>query len=321
MSEVKGIVYIIRNKNNNKIYVGQTLSHIYNEKTKEWSEFGINGRLLKHLQRVSLDVNYPLYVDIKKYGFQDFEIVIEHLLSDVDALKIDDLEKETIIKYDSIQNGYNLSNNTNSMNISKKQLYEYYKKEIVRSEEHKERNSRRSQLTIAQKDRYNFFENKIIKTVRINPIKEGGIVKTARVIFDIKDDELYRINFTNKNIKEAFERATSFIKEVYTGEIDIHPFFTNSDENNVYHKARELEEVRQKNIIKINGRSYLHKEINNNVYMISIYFSDDNKKKIMFGGKNININNAFIDAQEFINKLNVSKDLCSLSCPQQAAAI
>ena len=69
-------------------------------------------------------------------------------------------------------------------------MYEYYNHTVQRSEEYKERKLRRSQLTISQKDRNSFFKDKIIDSVKINPIKEGGVVKTARVIFDIKNGKV-----------------------------------------------------------------------------------------------------------------------------------
>ncbi len=328
IENIKGYVYMIRNKTTKKIYVGQTLSHSYDEKTKTWTDFGINGRILKHLQRVQQNVDYPLYNDIKKYGFQDFEIEFEHILEKNDIIKIDDLEKETINKYDSRNNGYNSSQNTNHMNISKRKIYEFYEKQIERSAEYYERRERRCQLTIPQKNRNSFFQDKQILSVKINPIKQGGMVYTARVIFDVKYEdkqELYRINFSNKDIQEAFNNSMSFIKEVYEGNIiDIHPFFQNiktedCKEKEVYAKARELEEMSKKNIEKINGKEFFHKEISKNVYCLSIYF-DGGKKRIMFGGKHIDITNAYNSAQDFIKRLNVSENICCLSCPQQATA-
>lgn len=326
IENIKGYIYTIKHEPTNKIYVGQTLSHSYDEKTEKWIEFGINGRILKHLQRVQQNVDYPLYNDIKKYGIQAFEIKFEHVLENDEITKIDNLEKETIIKYDSINKGYNSSNNTNFLNVSKKKIYEFYNKQIERSNEYYDRKGRRSQLTISQKDRHSFFTDKEIVSVKINPIKQGGVVYTARVIFDIKNSELYRINFSNKDIREALKRAFEFLKEVYTGSIDVHPFFNNIDleeeeykETEVYSKARELEEISKKTIEKINGNKFFHKEKDNHVYCLSIYFKGG-KKRIMFGGKNIDITNAYINAQDFINRLNVSKDICFLSCPQQATA-
>jgi hypothetical protein len=327
IENIKGYVYIIQNKTTKKVYVGQTLSHTYDEKTKTWTDFGINGRILKHLQRVQQNVDYPLYNDIKKYGFQDFEIVFEHILEKNDIIKIDDLEKETIDKYDSRKNGYNSSQNTNHLNISKRKIYEFYEHKIERSDEYHERRERRCQLTISQKNRYSFFQDKHILSVKVNPIKQGGVVYTVRVIFDVEYEdkqELYRINFSNKDIQEAFSRSMSFIKEIYEGDIDVHPFFENINtddckEKEVYEKARELEEILKKNIEKINGKEFFHKEISKYVYCLSIYF-DGGKKRIMFGGKNIDITDAYNRAKDFIKRLNVSKNICCLSCPQQATA-
>lgn len=88
--ESNHIVYIHRNKINNKVYVGQT----YNL----YERWRCNGK------------NYfnsiKFYNAILKYGWDNFthEIICDNLSQEA----ADILEKELIIKYNSIKNGYNI---------------------------------------------------------------------------------------------------------------------------------------------------------------------------------------------------------------------
>ena len=119
IENIKGIVYSIKCNINNKYYVGQTLSHIYNDKKKLWESYGINSRLLKHLYKVQGNVDYPLYNDINKLGIDKFTISIETEILSKYISTLDNLETEYINKYDSIKNGYNISTNTSYLSENK----------------------------------------------------------------------------------------------------------------------------------------------------------------------------------------------------------
>jgi len=318
IEDIKGIIYSIKCNMNNKYYIGQTLSHSYNEKNKSWESYGINSRILKHLYKVQQNVDYPLYNDIKKYGIHTFTISIEHELESKDIDKLDDIETEIIEKYKSVKDGYNISNNTSYLCANKKLILKHYSKNVERSDEYNKRNLRRKQLTLPQKDRYSFFENKEISNIKINPIKEGEVLKTARVLIDIKEHDIYRINFTYKDISTSYEKALEYCKKIYNGEIDVHPSLTELENNkNIekYEYARRLNECKTKKITKINGKNYYHKTHDNDVYFLSIFFEDNTKKRFMFGGKNITVNDAYNIAKDFVQRLNISYDICSLLSP------
>lgn len=85
-------IYVHVNKINNKIYIGQT-------KQKLNERFGLNGRGYKGCRK--------FYNAIKKYGWDNFEHI---LLFDNLSLELANIiEAELIKKYDSINNGYNLT--------------------------------------------------------------------------------------------------------------------------------------------------------------------------------------------------------------------
>jgi hypothetical protein len=74
IENIRGIVYSIKCDINNKYYVGQTLSHVYNKNKKSWESYGINSRVLKHLYKVQQKIDYPLYNDINNFGINNFTI-------------------------------------------------------------------------------------------------------------------------------------------------------------------------------------------------------------------------------------------------------
>jgi group I intron endonuclease len=91
-----GFIYKIRNKVDNKIYIGQT--------TRD-----LNLRWKEHLRKNS-NCRY-LSSAIKKYGFDNFEFKIVCITFDE---KLDNIEIEYIQKYNSlVPNGYNLRNGGN----------------------------------------------------------------------------------------------------------------------------------------------------------------------------------------------------------------
>jgi group I intron endonuclease len=86
-----GIIYLIKNKINNKIYIGQTIRTF----EKRWKE------------HCSGNENYSaISKAIKKYGIQNFETEI---LFECDNNELDEYEKISIEEYNSLcPNGYNI---------------------------------------------------------------------------------------------------------------------------------------------------------------------------------------------------------------------
>lgn len=87
-----GIIYKITNKINGKCYIGQT-SRSLNKRQNEHCNLKGSSKVLS--------------TAINKYSANNFEITVLETVTD--NSKLDDLEKEYIIKYNSISpNGYNL---------------------------------------------------------------------------------------------------------------------------------------------------------------------------------------------------------------------
>jgi group I intron endonuclease len=126
-------IYKIVNLSNNKIYVGQSVSHILNH--KKYRPYGHEGRFRCHISEAfSTKKNQSHYLNnaIRKYGVEDFVVEL------IECCEIDDAdEREThyIKEFNSLYpNGYNLKNGGNVFthsNESKKRVsngvLNYYK--------------------------------------------------------------------------------------------------------------------------------------------------------------------------------------------------
>lgn len=101
-------IYKITNLVNNKIYVGQAVSHILNH--KKYRPYGLEKRFKCHVsEAMSTKKNQCHYLNnaIRKYGAQSFTVQLLVNCSVEDANKC---ETEEILKYDSLfPNGYNLN--------------------------------------------------------------------------------------------------------------------------------------------------------------------------------------------------------------------
>lgn len=102
----KGIIYIIKNKCNDKVYIGQTI-----QSAKE--------RFAQHLKpsTVKRRGSYKIYNAIQKYGKENF--YYEILKDNIDEEELDNYEIYFINKYNSYEKGYNSTRGGDSKTISK----------------------------------------------------------------------------------------------------------------------------------------------------------------------------------------------------------
>ena len=96
---MSNVIYAYKKKSSNKIvYVGQTVNLEYRNKQHiEYDPYNKNNK----------EYNYPLSRGIRKYGKEEYELLIleDNLLKE----ELDDKEKHWIKYYDTYFNGYNQS--------------------------------------------------------------------------------------------------------------------------------------------------------------------------------------------------------------------
>lgn len=100
-----GQIYIIKNKINDKVYIGQTTTNY-------------KIRFMQHCKPSSMRTrHYKLYNAIKKYGKENF--YIELLETDIPIEELDNKEIQYIEHYNSFQNGYNATKGGDGRSINK----------------------------------------------------------------------------------------------------------------------------------------------------------------------------------------------------------
>lgn len=88
-----GSIYIIKNKNNDKVYIGQTT-------------LSVKERFNAHKKRSTLkNRNYKIYNAMRKYGVETF--YVETIEENIPLNMLDEKEIYYIKKYNSFENGYN----------------------------------------------------------------------------------------------------------------------------------------------------------------------------------------------------------------------
>lgn len=103
-----GSIYIIKNKINDKVYIGQTVQDIQE-------------RFKQHLKPSTCKKRgtYKIYNAINKYGKENF--YVEVLETNIPQNELDNKEIYYIAEYDSYKNGYNSNNGGNTKELCKVQ--------------------------------------------------------------------------------------------------------------------------------------------------------------------------------------------------------
>lgn len=129
---VKGEIYLVKNKKNGKVYVGQTRTHILNH--GKFRPFGSHKRWVQHVSEAignyahqSMKLNHS----IRKHGSDSFEVEI------LETCEVKDLnywETYYVNLYNSIEEGYNLTGGGDRKELTEEgkikvanKLIEYYK--------------------------------------------------------------------------------------------------------------------------------------------------------------------------------------------------
>lgn len=96
-----GEIYMIKNKIDGMMYVGQT-------------KFTSTKRFRQHINKaLNTTRNLHLYNAMRKYGIENFELIV--LESDIDENMLDARESYYIEKYDTLNNGYNCTSGGGGM--------------------------------------------------------------------------------------------------------------------------------------------------------------------------------------------------------------
>lgn len=193
-------IYKITNIVNNKIYIGQTVSHILNH--KKYRPYGSKKRFLSHISEAfSTKKNQSIYLNnaIKKYGKDNFNVDIVEYCECCDS---DERETYFISHFNSLYpNGYNLKNG------GQKFKYDEYSKKKVS-------NGVLKYYEGKLYDKILKFENSHISDNiedHIKPLKRNGIQYGWYVYIENKTVQFGGVHV---DMNYSYERSIQFINDL-----------------------------------------------------------------------------------------------------------
>lgn len=169
---LKGKLYKIINKFNNKVYIGKTFS-------------SLNDRLNQHFYEAKRNNSRPLYKAINLLGEVNFSII---LLGEFEENIINDKEKEYISKYNSFFDGYNATlGGEGNLKLDTALIITKYKELKVYSKVARE-------LGIDPKSVARVIKSSGVKPFIKTTCREKAILMNEREFNSIKDCARYLIN-------------------------------------------------------------------------------------------------------------------------------
>ncbi len=239
---ITGHIYKITNIKNNKIYIGQVVSHRLNK--GKYRPFGYIGRFNDHISEALNNTKKKqcTYLNnaIRKYGKESFKV---ELLLECPKNSLDDSEIKYIKDCNSIfPNGYNLTlggktteyvkiKNNEELNKPKKRGHEFGYKH---SEETKNKikmrlADKKIKLKMQENTRKNmkeYYDNKKIETLSkldldkdfkkyIRPVYNKDTKELHNYIIRIKRDQKYKLESTDDTLEQKYNRLYSVLEKAY----------------------------------------------------------------------------------------------------------
>ena len=302
ITDVYGIIYGIKCEATDKVYVGQTLSHIYNFYRERWCRYGLKGRWKAHT-KLSVEKNNQLGKDISKYGEDNFEIFQIDTCPGNKINELDQMETKAIESYDSMSpKGYNTRLHDKCMSRGKKELFDHYGLQEITY--HKKKTSGRNAnnlKTLSLGEKLNYLKGLSIIDVKVSFVWSNG---QARVYVKAKDHETVRVNITRENEIDTISEAIEFAEELVSSPILSQEVRSILDGKEIYKYQDKLDNFKDLSIRLVTGSSYVSQD--KYTYALSIFSNEGKKKGVTFGGKTYTSQQAYDTAMEFVNRLEKS---------------
>jgi len=345
---IKGIVYTITNKKNKKVYVGQTMSHMYFQENDSWTKTGIKDRWRRHVSDAkSYTKQSKFYEDILEFGEENFEVEVYKIIPINEIHKLNVAEFVSINELDTIEpKGYNKDSWKNSMSFTKYIFLKHFDLEdkIPSLNTNTTSRERCQQKCVVQHSILNQFKNKEIEEVDVRIINSKGIPNQARIVVKIKNEhDKYRTSwYISKDpiniLKYIIEIAKELKEDAFIDPRIKTIIETGNINSETYKYQKRLDEAIKYEYEKISGIKTYYSSKDFYAYLLILSRKKEKDIRYSFGGKTVNVKDAFNDAKEFINRLtqvkniphikivepdeNINsekKDNNETSCPQQQA--
>lgn len=313
---VKGIIYAIHCSSSDKYYIGQTRTH--RRKGTKFIEFGSNERWKEHIgEALNPTVSAQcrlLNSAIRKYGIDKFTVT-DILKCDISLL--DENESENIILYNSLApNGYNLTSGGRYQMM----IHEEVRQRLSESgKKYFQKDGMKENQSMIISDHYYYdiidrYSKMNIEKIEIRPINEKDEFHLVYLYVFLKDEEeTKRIRIGGKHMKfeDSLKKAKDIANSLLNDDNDkikiSNLILHQNDVNSKYYD--KASKYKDKNIKHV--RLTVHKHTKNEV--VSLFIRTDEMKswneehKIVFGGKLIDLKNAYDAAKGFIDLLNIKE--------------
>ena len=332
---VKGFVYTIKNKINKKIYVGQTMSHMYHESDNTWRKSGIKDRWRRHVDdSKSKKKPSQFYNDILEFGEENFEVEIHAVVPINEIHTLNVVEFNAIQELDSLEpKGYNKDKWKNSVCFTKHIFLKYFKLEdkIPSLNSNTTSRDRAQQKCVIQNNILTEFIDKEIEEVDVRLINGKGKPREVRIVVKLKDEkDKKRTNWIITkdpiNILIMVVDIARELKEDVFIDPRIITIINEQDINaTTYKYQKRLDEVLKYEYTRISGLQTYYNTKGFFSYLLIFSRDKDADIRYSFGGKTVDLNDAYKDAKEFVDKILKVKKINSViirepkSCPQQQA--
>lgn len=236
-------IYMIRNKVNNKKYIGQTRSGFRIRYTKHVSGFKTGrGHTKKFVE------------DYEKYGSDNFEFSILQIENDV--TKLNDLEKEYITLYDSVNNGYNTQDGGNTV-YNDKEVKDVFRSNRIVTEEFR-------------KQRSEYMKNRIVTDETKERIRFANLgskspvsVLNEEMVVGIKTDLVngMTIKDVSKKYEQNYSTVSAVAREISWGHIVVDGWKEYIDLKKKTHSRHILTYDEVRNIRKLLDEGYNESQV------------------------------------------------------------
>ena len=288
--ENKGHIYCINNTENNKKYIGQTV--LYRKSGNKFIEFGYKKRFNEHLLYTVKKSLSLLGRNINEIGKDKFSV---ELLEVCEMEILDERERYWIDYYNTLcPNGYNVlygapySSNPDAKKKISESLLAYFKEPSIRKS-----------YSILHLNKFKEFDISKISTIDIHPIKNNNEYKIVYmyIIFNDNSKQRRRYGGIHEEYDEAFLRSyNDAIQLVDESKVSIY--------KNRIDSCSKLIDSSLVEVIEL-------KLWNKTLIAVYITFKDlklaKDKKRYVFGGKTIKIEDAHNHALEFVASIKNPK--------------
>jgi len=279
----KGHIYIIKNRINSLVYIGQALKY-----RKNGTQFaGYQKRWKEHTYSARTKPTYHVDRTMKELGVTNFYV---ELLEECDINELDDREVHYILQYSSqVPNGYNvvLGNPHRATNPehTSKALKLYYENPEVKQQH--------SQVHV---NKFHPIDtSKEVEHVRIKPISEAGEAKIVYMYIKYVDGSSHRRRYGGIHITfdDSYQRCLADAKQLVSEE---------KIKDYVIHDVDTYQCQYANNVDRI--RVVYQRMLTLDLVALIMYSGKVSKRKV-FGGKTIPFSEAYNTAISFTKKLNV----------------